>query len=163
MDGFFIIIALVMVVFGVMFSKKHSSASDAMATKQNNPNDIPTSLKAKWRAEDNRHGDNRNNSRNNSSAKPSYQTTRNIEGQAGRGRSDREQAEETRRQTRRNDHRTEAQRKAMEKLGKGTPEDKNPNRRHDWGQRGHFGGGWVTPVLISLLSAAGVAALFAAN
>lgn len=157
MEGLFLIIVIVMIAFSMIFGKKQTSASSAQsAVKQRNPNDVPSSLKAKWNAEDNR---------NNSSARPTSRPApkkglsigRNLAGQSGGGSIKRDQAEEKRRQSRRHDEQTKAHQKAMARLGDGTPRDKNANRLHGWGQRGHFGKGWVTPVFVSILSAAAVA------
>lgn len=147
MDAFLIFAALISVFILILVGRNKSQVSPSEAvTETERSTSVPSSLRAKWKAEDMR----------------AQNSNRNRAGQTGGGWAKREEAEEERRQTRRSDHRTKAQQKAMARLGTGTPRDKNPNRRHDWGRRGHFGSGWVTPFVISLLSAGAVAVLFSA-
>ncbi len=152
MEGFFIILVFILIAFGFVISK--GTGAPSPAGSKNAAHDIPSTLRAKWNAED-------------ASARQRRVTSDKEKDAPERkpaiSRDEREQEEETRRQSRRDDHRTKAQRKAMAKLGRGEPSDQNPNRRHDWGQRGHLSGGWLTPAIISLLSAGAVAALFASS
>jgi|GEM_PF-6112506 len=152
MEGFFVILVFILVAVGFLANQNKGAPSPTGS--KTGASDIPPTLRAKWKAEDASSGANRQ-----SSDRPKYGQTR----RPGIERDEREQNEETRRQTRRDDHRTKAQVKAMAKLGRGQPRDRNPKRRDDWGRRGHLSGGWITPIIVSLLSAGAVAALFASS
>jgi len=154
MEGFFVILIFIIAAFSILFGK--DAGAKLSAGPKGDADNIPASLRAKWDAED------EVSSRQTKQIK-SHQAKIPQARRPGLERDEREQNEETRRQTRRDDHRTKAQRKAMAKLGRGEPRDQNPNRRHDWGRRGHLSGGWVTPAIVSLLSAGAVAALFASS
>lgn len=163
MEGLIFIIAIIIFAFLAMIFKSQGPASGALqSAPSKTSHDIPASLKAKWKSEENRRGSTNTSKSQTSKNRPS-RPARNAAGQTGGSWARREQAEEARRQTRRDDHRTKAQQKAMARLGTGTPKDNNPNRRHDWGRRGQMGAGWLTPIIISFLSAGAVAVLFASN
>lgn len=152
MEGFFVILVFILVAMAFMANLGKGAPSSAGS--KSGVNDIPSSLRAKWKSEDasdEARRDSSNRAKGGQAKRP------------GLKRDEREQDEEKRRQSRRDDHRTKAQRKAMAKLGRGEPRDQNSSRRDDWGQRGHLSGGWVTPAIISLLSAGAVAALFASS
>jgi len=154
MEGFFVILIFIIAAFSILFGK--DAGAKLSPGRKSQSDNIPASLRAKWDAED-----------ENASRQPKQVTSHQVKipqsRRPGIERGEREQNEETRRQTRRDDHRTKAQLKAMAKLGRGQPRDQNPNRRDDWGRRGHLSGGWVTPIIVSLLSAGAVAALFASS
>ncbi|CAM3828014.1 hypothetical protein [Litorimonas haliclonae] len=154
MEGFFVILIFIIAAFSILFGK--DAGAKLSAGRKSEADNIPASLRAKWDAED-------ETTSGQSEQVTSHHALNPQARRPGLERDERELNEETERQTRRDDHRTKAQRKAMAKLGRGEPRDQNPNRRDDWGRRGHLSGGWVTPAIISLLSAGAVAALFASS
>lgn len=153
MEGLFFLLFVGFIIYLAMntSSKATTTSKKHLNPKASNNYEVPDYLKNKW--------DNENNNSRQSSMKnmKSASTTQNL------WKTTKNTSESLQRQSRNAQDRNKAQKAMFSQSGTGQPVDKNMHRRADWGKRGHLGGGWLQPILVSLISAAAIAGLLAAT